>query len=140
MVRKTVNPIATVLLQLEQDRCRALLTGDGERLKQLMHPELFHVHARGNVEDFETYIGIGALKSNYTTLQRFDDLKVRVFGDAALMTGRQLAISSRKATGESVYIDSMVTQVWARNGERWQQLSYQTTPTEMTITPASGAS
>ena len=130
-----MTTIATLLVQLEQDRCRALLTANGERLKQLMHPDLFHVHARGNVEDFDSYTGSALLKSSYTTLQRFEDLSVRVFGDAALMTGRQLAISSRKATGEQVYIDSMVTQVWARNGERWQQLSYQTTPTEMTVTP-----
>ena len=133
-----MNSIATLLVQLEKDRCQALLAGDAERLKQLMHPELFHVHARGNVEDFEAYTGTATLKSSYTTLQRFDDLKVHVFGGAALMTGRQLAISSRKATGEQVYIDSMVTQVWARNGERWQQRSYQTTPSEMTVTPPAG--
>jgi ketosteroid isomerase-like protein len=135
-----MNPIATLLVQLEHERCHALLAGDGERLKQLMHPDLFHVHARGSVENFEAYTVTSVLKSSYTTLRRFDDLQVHVFGDAALMTGRQLAISSRKATGERVYIDSMVTQVWARNGERWQQLSYQTTPSEMTVTsPGGGA-
>jgi hypothetical protein len=130
--------VATLLLQLEHDRCQALLAGNRERLKQLMHPGLFHVHARGNVENFESYTGSGALKSSYSVLQRFEDLKVQVFGDAALMTGRQLAVSSRKATGERVHIDSMVTQVWVRNGDRWQQLSYQTTPIEMTVMPPAG--
>lgn len=130
-----MNTITALLVQLEQDRCQALLNGDTERLKGLMHPDLFHVHARGNVENFESYTTSGALRSSYTTLQRFDDLKVQVLGDAALMTGRQLAISSRRATGEQVHIDSMVTQVWARNGNHWQQLSYQTTPTEMTVKP-----
>ena len=52
-----MNSIATLLVQLEQDRCQALLAGTAERLKQLMHPELFHVHARGNVEDFKAYTG-----------------------------------------------------------------------------------
>jgi ketosteroid isomerase-like protein len=130
-----MTAIVTLLLQLEQERCQALLAGDRERLVQIMHPDLFHVHARGNVEDFEAYTGSGALKSTYAILRRFDDLTVRVLGDAALMTGRQLAVSTRKATGEVFYIDSMVTQVWVRHGDRWQQLSYQTTPMELTVAP-----
>ncbi|HYF19802.1 MAG TPA: nuclear transport factor 2 family protein [Ramlibacter sp.] len=131
-----MNAIAPLLIRLEEERCHALLTGDAERLKALMHPGLFHVHASANVEDFEAYTGTATLKSLYSQLRRFDDLKVQVLGDTALMTGRQLAVSSRRASGEQVYIDSMVTQVWVRNGEHWQQLSYQTTPREMKITPA----
>lgn len=129
-----MNTTESLLVQLERGRCQALLAGDQRRLKELMHADLFHVHARGNVESFESYTGSGALKSNYTVLQRFDDLRVQVFGDAALMTGRQLAVSSRKATGERVHIDSMVTQVWVRSDSGWQQLSYQTTPIELTVT------
>ena len=40
-----MNTVPSLLMQLEQDRCQALLAGDGVRLKQLMHPDLFHVHA-----------------------------------------------------------------------------------------------
>jgi ketosteroid isomerase-like protein len=131
-----MNTTATLLVQLERDRCEAMIQGDAARLAQLMHPDLFHVHAKGNVEHYDSYVGSALLKSTFTSLRRFDDLQVRVFGNAALMTGRQLAESVRKATGEHVRIDSMVTQVWALDGERWRQLSYQTTPIEMTVTPA----
>ncbi len=130
-----MNPDAALLLQCELDRCQALLDGDVERLRQLLHPGLFHVHAKGNVEDFDGYVGSVLAKSEFRVLRRFDDLHVRVFGDTAVMTGRQLAESVRRATGDHVRIESMVTQVWVREGAHWRQLSYQTTPMEMTVTP-----
>lgn len=48
--------IETQLIQPERDRCQALIAGDQERLRELMHPELFHVHARGNAESFQVYV------------------------------------------------------------------------------------
>jgi hypothetical protein len=130
-----MNPDAALLLQRELDRCQAILDGDLERLRQLLHPHLFHVHAKGNVEDFDSYLGSVLAKSEFRVLRRFDDLQVRVFGDTALMTGRQLTENVRRVTREHVRIDAMVTQVWIRNGAQWRQLSYQTTPIEMTVTP-----
>jgi uncharacterized protein (DUF4415 family) len=60
---------------------------------------------------------------------------VRVFGDMALMTGRQLLEAVRKTSREQVRIDSQVMQAWVREGTRWQQIAFQTTPTEMSVSP-----
>jgi ketosteroid isomerase-like protein len=127
--------VTTLLVQLETDRCQAMMAGDRERLKQILHPDLIHVHAKGQVDSFDSYFESGGFNVNYANLQRFDDLKVNVFGDAALMTGRQLLEAVRKATGDRVYIDSQVMQVWVLNDTRWQQIAFQTTPTEMSVTP-----
>jgi ketosteroid isomerase-like protein len=136
MVSGPVNAVTRLLLQLDRDRCQALVAGDHDRLRQILHPDLFHVHARGTVEDCEHYLD-SLSQRTFAIVQRFDDLKVRDFGNTAFMSGRQLAESVRRATGERVRIDSMVTQVWTLEGDRWRQLSYQTTPIEMTVTPAS---
>lgn len=130
------DPVAATLAGLERDRCGAMMAGDREALKQLLHPGLIHVHAKGQVDSFESYFASGGFKVEYINVERFDDLQVRVFGDVALMTGRQLLQAVRKIGREQVRIDSQVIQVWVSDGSRWRQIAFQTTPTEMSVSPA----
>ncbi len=127
---------AQTLLHLEQDRCNAMVAGDIARLRALLHPDLIHVHAKGQADNHDSYFATGGFNVHYTRLQRFDDLQVRVLGNTALMTGRQLLEAVRKKTGDKVYIDSQVMQVWVLEAEQWRQIAFQTTPREMHITPA----
>lgn len=129
-----MNEIDT-LRRLEAQRCRALLDGDRERLAQLLHPDLIHVHAKGQVDTYQSYFAGGGFKVDYRRVER-GELDIRVTGDCALMMGRQLLEAKRKASGERIRIDSQVMQVWVRAGSSWQQLAFQTTPTEFTVAPA----
>lgn len=121
------NDVVAQLLELEAERCQAMVAGDKDRLRQLLHKDLTHVHAKGQVDNFESYFSTGGFKVDYTRLDRSDQ-EVHVFGDAAIMTGRQILEAVRKATGERVRIDSRVMQVWVREGGTWQQVAFQTTP------------
>lgn len=125
-----------LLCQLEQERCQAMMAGDRERLKQLLHKDLLHVHAKGQVDGYESYFSTGGFNVNYTRVER-SELDIKVFGESALMTGRQLLEAVRKASGERVRIDSRVMQVWVRDGQSWRQLAFQTTPTSLAISPES---
>lgn len=58
---------------------------------------------------------------------------MRVIGDSALMTGRQMLVGVRKNGSGTVTIDSRVMQVWVKEKGHWKQLAFQTTPTEMSI-------
>lgn len=129
------NDVAAQLRDLEAQRCAAMVAADLPRLRQLLHRNLVHVHAKGQVDGYESYFATGGFKVNYTRLER-GDLTVRVFGDTALMTGRQLLEAIRKSNGERVRIDSQVMQVWVREGTSWRQVAFQTTPSEHTVTPA----
>ena len=71
-----------VLLHLERDRCRAMMDGDVHRLKELLHADLVHVHAKGQVDNHESYFATGGFNVDYTNIQRFDDLTVRLLGHA----------------------------------------------------------
>jgi ketosteroid isomerase-like protein len=124
------------LIELERERCKAMMAGDKARLKQLLHPDLVHVHAKGQVDNYESYFASGGFKVDYVNVQRFDDLRVHVVGNAALMTGRQLLQAVRKVTGDHVRIDSQVMQVWVQDSGQWRQMAFQTTPTEMSVGPA----
>jgi ketosteroid isomerase-like protein len=123
---------AKTLIDLEQQRCNAMMNGDTERLRELLHRDLIHVHAKGQVDGFDSYFSTGGFNVHYKRVER-SELVVRVTGNSALMTGRQMLVGVRKNGTGTVTIDSRVMQVWVKEGERWQQLAFQTTPTEMSV-------
>lgn len=133
MTDRSTSNVEPLLLKLEAERCDAMMRADFERLREILHPDLTHVHAKGQVDDFESYFKTGGTRVDYRQVER-SGLKVQVLGDTAVMTGRQLLVAVRKDGSGTVRIDSQVLQVWARNGDRWQQLAFQTTPLEMSIT------
>jgi len=47
------NDVAETLRRLEWDRCEAMMAGDRNRLKQLLHKDLIHVHAKGQVDTYD---------------------------------------------------------------------------------------
>ncbi|WP_198083735.1 nuclear transport factor 2 family protein [Variovorax sp. E3] len=122
-----------LLLDLEAQRCEAMKRVDFARLREILHPGLTHVHAKGQLDDYESYFRSGGTHVRYQQIER-SDLKVRVLGTSALMTGRQLLVAVRKDGSGTVRIDSRVMQVWTRDEGRWRQLAFQTTPLEMSIT------
>lgn len=130
---QTVSDTTALLLDLEAQRCDAMRRADFARLREILHPDLTHVHAKGQTDDYESYFRSGGTHVDYQQIDR-SDLKVQVVGDAALMTGRQLLVAVRKDGTGTVRIDSRVMQVWARHEGRWRQLAFQTTPLEMSIT------
>jgi ketosteroid isomerase-like protein len=121
-----------LLLDLEAQRCNAMKCADFVRLREILHPDLVHVHAKGQIDNCESYFRSGGTHVDYRQIDR-SELKVRVLGDTALMTGRQLLVAVRKDGSGTVRIDSRVMQVWAREDGRWRQLAFQTTPLAMSV-------
>lgn len=122
-----------LLLDLEAQRCDAMQRADFARLREILHPDLTHVHAKGQTDNYESYFRSGGTHVTYQRIER-TDLKVRLLGTSALMTGRQLLVAVRKDGSGTVRIDSRVMQVWTHDEGRWRQLAFQTTPLEMSIT------
>lgn len=127
-----------LLLDLEAQRCDAMKRADFARLREILHPGLTHVHAKGQTDDYDSYFRSGGTHVTYQQIER-SDLKVRVLGSSALMTGRQLLVAVRKDGSGTVRIDSRVMQVWVHDdddhsGSGWRQLAFQTTPLAMSIT------
>lgn len=123
---------AALLLDLEAQRCEAMRRGDFARLREILHPDLTHVHAKGQTDDYASYFRSGGTHVEYRQVDR-SDLQVTVLGEAALMTGRQRLVAVRKDGSGTVHIDSRVMQVWAHHEGRWRQLAFQTTPLAMHI-------
>jgi ketosteroid isomerase-like protein len=122
-----------LLLDLEAERCDAMKRADFARLREILHASLTHVHAKGQVDDYESYFRSGGTHVDYRQIDR-SELKVLVLGGTALMTGRQLLVAVRKDGSGTVRIDSRVMQVWTQDEGRWRQLAFQTTPLAMSVT------
>ena len=120
------------LLALEHQRCEALQRGDFSRLREILHPQLTHTHSTGRVDNYASYFAGGGTHVIYTQVER-SDMNVRIFGDVAVMDGRQLMVAVRKNGTGTVRIDSRVLQVWVVDAGKWRQLAFQTTPTEMSV-------
>jgi ketosteroid isomerase-like protein len=114
----TTTDKETELLNLEQERCRALSQQDWTALESILSADYTHTHTTARLEDKAAYIE--SMKKSPRETAR-EDLKVRVSGDMAVMTGVQANKSER---GD---VRSRVTQVWTREGGAWKLLLAQNT-------------
>lgn len=99
-----------VLIAAELERCRAVSEEDWEALDALLDDSLTHTHMNGRVDDKDALLA--NLRSRPRTVTR-GPLEVRIFGDAAVMTGPQyLDLGAGK-------VENQATETWIRRGDRW---------------------
>lgn len=106
------------LLKLDQERCKTITESDWTRYSELMADDLVHIHATGRIEN-KTQVLEGMRKSPRATY-RGGEIRVRVYGDTAVMVGSQF-----NKVGTQPPTESAVTQVWVRRAGKWQQVSFQ---------------
>ena len=111
---------------LENERNDAILHGDAAALDRLTADDYTFVTLRGEmrtkaqiVRDF----GSGAAKYQSRTIS---DLNVRVYGDAAVVTGR--ATQKGAENGKDYSGDYWFTRVYVKQNGRWVTVALQTTP------------
>lgn len=116
------------LLSLEHQRGRALVAKDFDALAQLISKDVVHVHTRGNVDTYDSYMHYIRNVLEFLNVER-SDLQVKLLGDTAIMTGGQVNTARLIGGGEALKITSRVMQVWMRQASgSWQQVAFQATP------------
>ncbi len=105
------------ILKQEAERVRAISEQDWPALEAVLSDDYTHVHMPGRLEDKKTYVDDQKPRPRITERR---DLKVRVYGDTAVMTGIMI---NRPPKGETV--EAMVTQTWVKNGGVWQCAAFQ---------------
>ena len=117
--------VKRILLQMEHDGNEATVKKDVATLSKLLADDWIGQSPDGIQTKAQA---MAELKSEY---QKFDsitlgDMKVRVFGDTAIVTGSLDAKSTYKGkdtSGHLLWID-----VFAKRQGRWQDVASQTTP------------
>jgi hypothetical protein len=113
------------LRQVERDRFAAMVKRDAAVIDNLLAPELIYTHGDGRVIDKATFVA--ELKSGdfqYVSIEP-TDVNVRVFGDAAVVTGGAGMQVINKGVPAQIRIRYTNTQV-RRNGS-WQMVAWQAT-------------
>jgi len=91
------------------------VNGDVAGLEKLLADNLVHIHLNGHVDDKAAYLLGISEKFAFKALSR-GALTVRVFGDAAVMTGLLMQTLIVRKSGHLMDIKAMTTQVWNRQG------------------------
>jgi ketosteroid isomerase-like protein len=118
------------ILALENERCEAIVAQDWERLGALLSPSLIHTHTRGNSDSRESYLAYVNGAVEILALRR-EGLRVVPLGkDAAVLHGKQINRARLRGKGSEteISVESMATQVWAREADgRWRMVAFHAT-------------
>lgn len=119
--------VEQVIRRLEDESRVATLKNDAAVIDRLLADNWMNTNANGTVTTKAQLMAL--LKSGTFKIMSIenDDVLVRVYGDAAIVTGRS---TSRREGEEGTAVTRQVrfTRVWAKLAGRWQVVAAQTTP------------
>lgn len=107
--------------KLEQRWITDIARGDREDLAPLLADDYRDIDWKGEIRDKRALLA--GLRESPDTTQRITQLRVRVWGDAAVATG----INEVHSRGKGWTIEVPFTDVFARTGGRWLAVSSQET-------------
>ena len=118
---------AAALAAIEQRLVKAWLAGDGETVASLLAPDWTVIDFAGRTLTRAQVLDEGfASKERKIESGSIDEVKVRLFGDTAVVTGRSTFTGSYK--GERMTVVQRFTDVFVRvKGGRWQVVASQGT-------------
>jgi ketosteroid isomerase-like protein len=113
------------VLKREEARLQAMVKVDLAALEDVLADDLTYIHASGDADtkrEFIDSIRSGRLK--YKQLDR-EGVAVRVYGDAAVVTGRG---HFQVRSGENdLDVRLLFTDVYVRRGGKWRMVAWQST-------------
>jgi hypothetical protein len=113
------------VLDAEQKRCDLVRLQDYAALRQLLHPDLVHVHTRGNQDSRDSYLKFITEVIEILEVKR-QDLSVKVYENCAIMCGVQINTVRARNREEILVVKTQALQVWLR-ADGWQQVAFQAT-------------
>jgi uncharacterized protein (TIGR03067 family) len=113
------------LTQLLKDLNAATLKADVAFLERVLHEDYVHLRPRGTTEDRAQYLENRKTGRVAYEVLDWDEVKVRLYGDTAIVTGR----STIKGKDQQGAIDQQQrwTRVFLRREGRWQLVHFQGT-------------
>lgn len=114
------------LLQLEDEWFHSPSVATRERIYA---PDFMHIIGDGEIlgrQDEIDYLHKHPLPAQDESRRRFEEVKVRLYGDVGIVTGRTV-ITDEKG---SVVRETSFTDVFCRRDGRWQAINAQETPVD----------
>lgn len=123
---KDVSPDEAALMEIEREWGKALLAGDTMAMDRFVAPEWTLTNPMGYVEtkaEADAALRSGDLDFESMTPQ---DLKVKVYGDTAIVTGQ--SYDKAKYKGKDVSGTYRFTDVFVKRDGKWMAISTHVTP------------
>jgi len=113
------------ILRLEEDRNRAITSGDAKALEQMTADDYTFITLRGELRTKAEIVSGFRSGSFHYESRRISDLTVRIYGDTAVVTGR----SNQKGqeNGKDYSGDYRFTRVYVKQGGAWKTVALQAT-------------
>jgi hypothetical protein len=111
---------ADEVLRLAEVRAAALVEGEPDRLRRLLHPEFQWTSHRGERYDRESYVLANTRELRWLK-QRLEDPEVTVIGDTAILLCTVSDTVLRD--GQEAGFRMPMTQVWVRAHRTWVMLA-----------------
>jgi len=121
---QTRKETGQAVLELDQTLIDALFKKDRATFEPLLADDYVYLHSNGTVTDRKEEIAQTMSSDVKWTASKLSNLKVRLYGDAAVVTGTLTHTGS--ATG-FVGGQRLVTHLWAKRNGRWQCVGGQST-------------
>jgi ketosteroid isomerase-like protein len=110
--------------ELERQRFRAMERVDVATLNRILSDDLIYTHANGLQQTKAELIGVlGSGDFKYESITPGDDIRVRIFDQAAVVSGR--ASIKIKARGEEQSFAICYLDVYVKQDGRWQMVAWQ---------------
>ena len=110
--------------ELERQRFRAMERVDVATLNRILSDDLIYTHANGLQQTKAELIGVlGSGDFKYESITPGDDIRVRIYDQAAVVTGR--ASIKIKARGEEQSFTVCYLDVYVKQDGRWQMVAWQ---------------
>ena len=111
--------------KLEIDRAAAVVKADVATLDQQTSDDYTFINMNGQVSDKKQMISGFKSGESKLTVDDISDMKVRVYGDTAVVTGKadvKGTLRGKDATGQVMF-----TRVYVKKGGHWQSVALQQT-------------
>ena len=121
---QTTPAVQREIIKLEQTVTDAQFKKDRAALERLLADDYLYTHSNGSVLNKAQEIAESMSSDVQWTDSKFADLKVRIFGDVAVLTGRQTIQGT--ATG---YVPGprRITDIFVKRSNRWEWAGGQAT-------------
>ena len=121
---QTPNTAEQEVLKLEQTLDQAFLKKDRATFEPMLAEDYVYIHSNGTMTNKAQEITENMSADVKWTASKLDNLKVRIYGDVAVVTGIQTLTGSAKG-----YVSGprRFTDLWVRRSGRWQTIGGEST-------------
>ncbi len=119
------SKVEQALRKLDDQRIAALVQNDFPTLERIMTDDFTYTHSSGQVQTKVEFLDdFKSGKRIFKSLKQ-EDVLVRVYGNAALVTGRCTLTGTN--AGKDFVLPMRFTEVYANNNGQWQWVMWQST-------------